>query len=217
MGRQIKIDLHVHTKVSLDSILTFSDVRKILESGKLDKIAITDHNEISGALALKKAHGERIIVGEEVSTKEGHVIGLFLKKRIERGMSALITAKQIKKQGGLVYIPHIYDEWRHGIGEKAARKIMKYVDIIEIFNSRATGEGNEQSETFALEFNKRSSSASDAHDKRTVGASHTVLDNFNSARTLLAALKGATYVKKNAKFGFISPTVIKIFRKAFKK
>jgi len=217
MSGQVKVDLHVHTSVSLDSVLSFSDIRKIFDSGKVDKIAITDHNEIKGALELKKIHGDKIIIGEEMSTKDGHVIGLFLKKRIEKGLSALETAKQIKKQGGLVYIPHIYDEWRHGIGEKVARKIMKDVDIIEVFNSRASHEGNEKSGELAKEFTKGNASSSDAHDKRTVGKSHTILMDFNSAKSLLSSLKDARFVKKTASLAIFSPMLIKFVRKAFRR
>src|SRR5476649_2676258 len=100
-----KIDLHTHSIASPDGSITLEDYRSILNSGRLDMVAITDHNTIGFAMATKKTLGVRIIVGEEIKCLEGEIIGLFLSKPVEPGRPYTQTIEDIKDQGGLVYIP----------------------------------------------------------------------------------------------------------------
>lgn len=210
----MKVDLHVHTNFSLDSSLTFGQIDEIFEKGILDRIAITDHNRMDGALKLKKMYGDRIIVGEEVSSSSGHIIGLFMKEPIEKGLAVEETVKRMKKQGALVYIPHIFDEWRHGLGEKVSLRIMKDVDIIEIFNSRGTKGGNRKSEVFASKFDKAKASSTDAHRRSNLGRAYSDIPDFEDGESLIEALKNPFgYKLTRIRFSLITPTIIRIRRR----
>ena len=130
-----KIEFHVHTKFSNDSILGLFFILMMCKFRKIDCLVITDHNEIDGAIKYKEKllkYGIDVIVGEEIFTKDGEIIGLFLNKKIEPYLSAEDTVKRIRKQKGLVYIPHPYDEKRYKtvITQEALEKISKDIDFI---------------------------------------------------------------------------------------
>ena len=132
----------------------------------LGAIAITDHNEISGALeAVAKAEGIKVIVGEEVKTAtQGEVIGLFLSEKIPRGMSLAETIAEIRRQGGLVYVPHPFDRMHAVPGYEHLLAILDEIDVIEIFNPRvAIGSFNEEAARFAGKYRLTAAAGSDAH------------------------------------------------------
>ncbi len=136
----MKIDLHLHTNHSACSSLKIEDIINACQKYGISLVAITDHNSINGAFEFeRKAEKYHIktIIGEEISTTGGHLIGLFLKEFIYPGLSPIKTAKIIKKQGGLVYVPHPIDITRPNcLGLKNIKEILPYVDMIEIVNSR---------------------------------------------------------------------------------
>ncbi|MBN1915719.1 PHP domain-containing protein [Candidatus Dojkabacteria bacterium] len=210
----MKVDLHVHTNFSLDSSVSFGQIGDVFDKGVLDRIAITDHNRMDGALKLKEIYGDKIIVGEEISSSAGHIIGLFMKEPIEKGLTIQETVRRIKKQGALVYLPHVYDEWRHGLGEKRSLEIMKDVDIIENFNSRGTRRSNMKSEAFAERFDKAKATSSDAHRKTNLGRAYSDIPDFSDAKTLLESLKSPFgYKAKRITFSLITPTIIRMRRR----
>src|SRR5580658_33632 len=102
----LKIDLHTHSVASPDGGIMADKYRECLELGKLDYIAITDHNSIDFALNLRTEFERKIIVGEEILTSEGEIIGLFLSELVPPNLSPIETIELIKRQGGLVYVPH---------------------------------------------------------------------------------------------------------------
>src|SRR6266700_6012689 len=101
-GSRYRVDLHTHSIISQDGGITAAAYEKILQSGMLDCVAITDHNETSFARIMRKKLGESSIVGEEIDTPEGEVIGLYLKETIPGGISLDEAVASIKHQGGLV-------------------------------------------------------------------------------------------------------------------
>ena len=107
----IDVDLHMHTDHSYDCATPVEVLLAEARARGLGAIAMTDHNEISGAHAARaKADGIEVIVGEEVKTADqGEVIGLFIEEKIPRGMTLRETIAEIKRQGGLVYVPHPFD------------------------------------------------------------------------------------------------------------
>ena len=154
----IDIDLHMHTDHSNDCA---TPVELLLETAKdrgLGAIAVTDHNEISGALAAREAAerdgGIKVIVGEEVKTAEqGEVIGLFLEEKIEKGMTMAETIAEIRRQGGLVYVPHPFDRLHSVPDYEHLLDIVDEIDIIEVFNPRVAYSGfNEEAERFAAKY-----------------------------------------------------------------
>src|SRR5260370_13768234 len=110
-----RVDLHTHSGGSWEGELQAADYRRAVEQGGLDFIAVTDHNSIDFAAEVHAELGEKIIIGEEVTAREGELMGLFLTEVIPAGLSAAETAAKIHEQGGLVYIPHPFETVRKGL------------------------------------------------------------------------------------------------------
>lgn len=142
---KIRAEFHTHTRFSKDSILNKFFILFMLKLKKIKLIAITDHNEVKGAIKyqkfLKKFNID-VIVGEEVMTDSGEIIGLFLNKKIEPFQSPELTVKQIKEQNGIVYLPHPYDEKRYKtvLKEEKQIKLKDEFDFIEVHNGRNISE-----------------------------------------------------------------------------
>lgn len=142
---KIRAEFHTHTRFSKDSILNKFFILFMLKLKKIKLIAITDHNEVKGAIKyqkfLKKFNID-VIVGEEVMTDSGEIIGLFLNKKIEPFQNSELTVKQIKEQNGIVYLPHPYDEKRYKtvLKEEKQIKLKDEIDFIEIHNGRNISE-----------------------------------------------------------------------------
>lgn len=132
-----KIDLHTHSTASPDGGVSPSQYEKAITSGLVDYIAITDHNQIDMAIALHQQLGDKIIVGEEIMTSVGEVIGLFLTSVIEPNQSIEETIRQVKAQNGIVYIPHPFETLRRGVHPAVLEEVMHEIDIIEVCNGRA--------------------------------------------------------------------------------
>ncbi len=171
-----KIDLHTHSSGSPDGAIQANHYAQIIEDGGLDYIAITDHDSIAHALEIKKALGEHIIVGEEITSSEGELIGLFLKTPIKPHMSALDTVQAIKRQGGVVYVPHPFETVRKGITMVGLEHIMEFVDIIEVYNGRAFFQNKgPKAATVSRVHNKAGAASSDAHGVKGLGTAYSLV------------------------------------------
>jgi predicted metal-dependent phosphoesterase TrpH len=214
-----KIDLHTHSILSYDGGISRQEYIDALKNNTLDYIAITDHNEIDFALKLNKEYPENIIVGEEVMTNDGEIIGLFLTKHIPKHLSVPHTIELIKEQGGLVYIPHPFDLLRAGLGEDLLNKHLKDIDIIEIFNARTKLTGfDKTAKKYAEKHNLVSSSSTDAHIYITLGKAYNIVDGPVLKDNLISRLKDgdrkevyATALKEK-----LSP-VINVIKNIFRK
>jgi predicted metal-dependent phosphoesterase TrpH len=192
----IRVDLHSHTRYSRDSILRPKDLVRGAREAGLGCIAVTDHNTINGGLAVREmADGFRVIVGEEVRTAEGEVLGLFLTEEIPGGLSAEETISRIKHQGGLVGLPHPYDSMRFGLDEQAREALISQVDFVEALNSRIVfGVHNKHAEEFARRHDLPMSAASDAHSPREVGRSYVEMRPFDGPEEFLKSLRSGRLV-----------------------
>lgn len=218
MDNIYKLDLHVHSILSHDGGISEGQVEKALSSGTLDFIAFTDHNEIDFALKMKNKYGNKIIVGEEILTKNGEIIGLFLKEKIKKGLTLEETISLIKKQNGLCLIPHPYSIRRHGIGEKRLFEIYKSIDLIEGYNARAiVGISNKSTMAFAKRTGIAYSVGSDAHSFKGLGQTYNLISDFPTRANLVGQLKNAEFVVKRAKIReYFAPRFNKI-KKIIKK
>jgi predicted metal-dependent phosphoesterase TrpH len=169
-----KIDLHTHSIDSPDGGITKEQYLKALNYGDLDYIAITDHNSIEFALDIQKEVGDKIIVGEEIMTNAGEIIGLYLTENIEPGLSPEQTIDRIKSQNGIIYIPHPFETIRKGLHPNVLEEIVNKVDIIEIYNGRAFAQNKSQQTAVWAKINKKPGAASsDAHGFIGLGATYT--------------------------------------------
>lgn len=179
--KRYRVDLHTHSKLSPDGSIEEKDYKQVLQMNRLDVIAITDHNTIEYAVHCQRTLGEQIIVGEEISTRQGHLIGLFLKKNIESGKDVLESAQAIKSQGGLVYVPHAFDFLRSGIGEKQLIRIREHIDILEVFNGRVIFPlFNIQAKKFAQEHRLLGAFGSDSHIADSLGKGFMAMTSMPS-------------------------------------
>jgi predicted metal-dependent phosphoesterase TrpH len=189
--RLMRVDMHIHTRQSFDCL---SDPIAVLETAiarGLDRICVTDHNEIETALWMKERYPDRIIVGEEVKTAEGvDIIGLYLQAHIPKGTAAAETCDRIHDQGGLVYVPHPFARGKGG-GGRILPSIEKRIDVMEGFNARLHDAVlNERATRWAKNAGLPLGAGSDAHTLREVGRAYVTVPPFDdSARSLLDALR----------------------------
>ncbi len=190
-----KLDLHTHSYASPDGGITAAQYHNALSSGLLDAIAITDHNRIDAAQALHQELGEKIIVGEEIMTTAGEIIGLFLHEAIASGLTPLETVKQIKDQHGLVYIPHPFETARKGLHPAVLEEIADHIDMIEVYNGRAFAQDrSQQAVVWAKLHQIPGVASSDAHGLHGLGKAYTLLPTLPSQDTLLTQVRTATAV-----------------------
>ncbi len=182
--------MHLHTHRSFDCLSHPRDILAAATERGIDRIIVTDHNEIAGALEAREIAPERVVVGEEVKTREGFdIIGIFVKELIPRGTPARETCVRIREQGGVVYFPHPFDGSRAG-GARFLRELDALVDVIEVHNARCFPRSlNERALEWATQQGKLMGSGSDAHTIREVGRGFVELPPFADEReSFLAAL-----------------------------
>lgn len=215
----MKIEFHVHTRYSSDSILNKYFILLMCKIKKIAGIAITDHNEIKGALKYKKfleKHKVNVIVGEEIFTTEGEIIGLFLKEKIEPFLSPKETIKQIREQSGLVYIPHPYDIKRKKsvLKEQYIQQFSNQIDLIEVHNGRnISNDYSTKQKNIADRYNILSIIGSDAHTFFELGRNYVTFENTISKENLRESIKNAKFVTKECiGFSHIYTKYIKLLK-----
>lgn len=184
----MKIDFHVHTKYSIDSLI---EPKGLIEKSRALGIipAVADHNSIEAHRAMRAMRAD-FIPAEEIFTDKGDLIGLYLSEVIPKGTPFLEAIDQIRSQGGLAYLPHMFDYGRskaHAGAEEASK-----ADIIEAFNARCLKkEYNERASAFAKLHGIPQAAGSDSHFLMEFGSTWTELPEFDleSPKALLRALK----------------------------
>lgn len=186
----IKADFHIHSYFSADSNMSPETIVKFAKKRGLQAIAVTDHNTIKGGIETKKVAKDLIVfVGSEIKTEKGEIIGLNLKKDIPPFLSLEETCKLIKKQGGLVFVPHPFDKFRFGVGNEI-KKIIKYIYAIEVFNSRTLiNKFNEDAMNFAKKYKIPIFAGSDAHFESEIGSCYMLIEAKNNEKGILNAIK----------------------------
>ena len=206
--RLIDVDLHMHTDHSFDCA---TPVEVLLETARrqgLGAIAVTDHNLISGAVeAQAKAaeYGVKVILGEEVKTaSQGEVIGLFIHEKIPRGLSMEETVAEIKRQGGVVYVPHPFDRMHAVPDYEHLLTILDDVDAIEIYNPRvAIGSFNEEAERFAAKYRILAGAGSDSHVAQGLGSVRVRMPDFDGPEEFLESLRQAEILTKRSSLLYV--------------
>ncbi len=187
------VDLHMHTCHSKDCLSEPADVVARARRVGLDRIAITDHDEIEGAFEARRLAPDLVIVGEEVRTAEGlDLIGLFLSEHIPRGGAFRDVAAEMHRQGGVTYLPHPFDRWRGG-DEEFLSSVVGLVDLVEAFNARVHDpERNERARRWAERHSLPVGAGSDAHLLTEIGGGRVRLDPFDGPEAFLRSVAGGT-------------------------
>lgn len=186
----LKADFHLHTEYSMDCQTPLKKIIERCQEKSINCVAITDHDNIEGALKMQEIAPFKVIVGEEIETPSGEIIGLFLKERIPGGLSVDETIACIKKQNGLVCIPHAYDFLRpSSLGGKIVEEITDKIDVIEAFNARCTFiRCSTNARKFAEKHNLPQSAGSDAHTIGEIGNAYVAMPDFKGREDFLPAL-----------------------------
>ncbi len=188
---RLRVDLHTHTMWSGDSTTTPEEFAAAVAASGLDVVCITDHNAIAGAVELQDRVDARVIVGEELRTAAGEIIGLFLTDRIPMGVGPLDAARAIRDQGGVVYVPHPFDPMRRNLSEAALYELAEndLIDAIEVLNAKTSlASLNRRAAAFAAEFGIVGGAGSDGHVPDALGAAYVEIDRFDTPLEFLAAL-----------------------------
>lgn len=199
MNNVARVDLHLHTEYSPDSLSPLQAVVRRARRAGLTHLAVTDHNTIAGALRLKEISDLPVIVGEEIMTARGELIGLFLSEPVAPGLALLQTAELIHQQGGLVYVPHPMDPFRRGLGPDGLRELGEAVDVIEVFNARCVRPSSNLAAAQAAEgLPAARAAASDAHTLWEIGRSVSEGPDFSDAPGLLRSLRAGRLLRRRS-------------------
>ena len=215
--RRLRLDMHSHTRASHDCLCRPEAVLEAARARGIDRLVVTDHNEIRGALELHRLDPERILVGEEVKTAEGaDIIGILLYERIPKGTPARETCERIREQGGVVYVPHPFDTRRAG-GGALLERIADLVDVVEAHNARTWKQVlNHRGEEWARAHGKLLGAGSDSHSLAEVGRAYVEVPPFEPTReSLLEALRAGRVAARGVSGPLYS--VVSTWAKARKK
>ena len=216
-NKLIEVDLHMHTDHSSDCATPVDVLLATARDVGLGAIAVTDHNEISGALdaAAKAAeYGIKVIVGEEVKTADqGEVIGLFISEKIPRGMTLDETIAEIRRQGGLVYVPHPFDRMHSVPDYEHMLAIVSDIDAIEVFNPRiAIPAFNEEAVRFASKYRIVGGAGTDAHVAQGLGAVRIRMRDFDGPEEFLESLRDADIAAKPSSLRYAQVQALKFLQ-----
>jgi predicted metal-dependent phosphoesterase TrpH len=205
----IEVDLHMHTDHSGDCATPVDVLINTARDRGLGAIAITDHNEVSGALEARKLAEElgdiKVIVAEEVKTAEqGEVIGLFLEEKIPKGLTMAETIAEIRRQGGLVYVPHPFDRFHSVPDYEHLLDIVEEIDLLEVFNPRvALTSFNEEAVRFARKYRIVPAAGSDSHVAQGLGSVRQRIHDFDGPAEFLEAMRGADITRKHKNLVYV--------------
>jgi predicted metal-dependent phosphoesterase TrpH len=199
---ELRVEFHCHTIQSKDSLTTPENLLESCRAKKIDRIVITDHNTIAGALIARELDPERVIIGEEIMTPQGEILAAFVQQEIPGGLEPMEVIGRLREQQAFISLSHPFDRLRDGHWElEALLQIIPHVDAIEIFNSRNMWPGgNRQAKAFAEEHALPGTVGSDAHTAYEIGKAVMLLPDFNDAASLKAAVHNARYETKKSGF-----------------
>ncbi len=191
---RVRVDMPLHTMWSGDATTTPEELAAAVEESQLDVLCITDHGTTNGAVELADRLGCRVVIGQEVRTGVGEIIGLFLTERVPSGLRPEEVCMAITSQGGLVYIPHPFDPMRACLREDVLLRLVGdgLVDAVEVRNAKTSLEHlNERAARLAADNDLAAGAGSDAHEPSAIGAAYVEMPDFDgaSAASFLAALR----------------------------
>ena len=186
----LRIEFHCHTIYSKDSLLKPDKLVRMAQERGIDRLVVTDHNTIAGALHAQELDPQRIIIGEEIMTTRGELLCAYVTEEIPRDLPPLEAITRLRQQGAFISVSHPFDAIRNGHWELPdLLEILPHVDAIETFNARCMSASyNTQAQAFAKEHGLLGTAGSDAHAGFEVGRASMRLPKFHDAASLKAAL-----------------------------
>jgi len=198
----LTVELHCHTHHSKDCLLDPVRLLEICRKKGIDRVAITDHNTIEGAVAASRLDPGRVIIGEEIMTTQGELLGYFMKEWVPPNLSPHETITRLRDQGAVISVSHPFDSMRPGSWqEETLREILDRVDAIEVFNARSwTSAANRKATALAHEAGVLGTAGSDAHASFEVGRALMSLPIFDDSESLRSALSQAQIHGRRSSF-----------------
>jgi predicted metal-dependent phosphoesterase TrpH len=212
--------MHMHTEYSRDSRVALADFAELARNAQLGAVCITDHDTIEGGLRLREMDtGLQIIVGEEITTADGELVGLYLEKKVAPGLSAEHSIDLIHEQGGLAYVPHPFSRnRRRHLRRSALDRVAPKLDIVEVFNAReVASSSNLRALEFARQHSLPGGVGSDSHRRTEIGRAYVDVTAFATPQELLAALRDGQVTGTLSGFGIHMRTWVDIGRKFMRK
>ncbi len=191
----LRLEFHCHTIYSKDSLLKPEALLETCRRKGIDRLVISDHNTIAGALVASSLDPTRVIVGEEILTQKGELLAAYLSEEIPPGLSPQETIQRLRDQDAFISVSHPFDRMRKGHWELPdLLEILPLVDAIETFNARGMYPGSNQlAQTFAEEHSVLGTAGSDAHAAFEVGRAAMLLPEFHDADSLRQSLNNARF------------------------
>ena len=190
----LRVDLHLHSDYSHDGKSSLAQLIERAHECGLDRLALTDHNTVEGALELTRIAPELAIAGEEAKTMEGEVIGLFITGRIPPFLPAERAMDLVHSMGGLVYVPHPLDRNRSHFSPHRLVALADRIDIVETYNPWCDAAANQAAARLAEEMGKVLATGSDAHAAEELGRSWMEMEDYDSVQDFLEKLRAARHV-----------------------
>jgi predicted metal-dependent phosphoesterase TrpH len=190
----VRVDLHLHSDYSHDGQSSLEELLDRCHELGLERIALTDHNTVEGALQLARLAPALAIVGEEAKTREGEVIGLFISKRLPPYLRPEETMDLVREMGGLTYVPHPFDRNRSHFSPERIVELASRIDIIEVYNPWCESSANQAAAAMAADLDKVTATGSDAHSAKELGRSWMEMDEYSDVADFLAKLRHAKHV-----------------------
>jgi predicted metal-dependent phosphoesterase TrpH len=189
MEKLIKVDFHCHTNYSPDSLNRLPQLLQLARQRGLDRLVITDHNRLDGALAAKEMDPDFVIMGEEILTTRGELCASFVKEEIPRDLSPEEAIDMLRQQGAFISVSHPFDPQR-GWQLEDLMEIIDKVDAVEVYNARClNNKYNIQAVEFAMQHHLGGTVGSDAHTPFEVGKVGLFLPDFQDAEGLKAVIR----------------------------
>lgn len=210
----LRTAIHLHTTYSHDSNQSPADVIAQAEREAIDCVAITDHDAIDGALeaAAIAPPTVRVIVGEEISSRDGHIIGLFLKRWIAPDLSGEETIAAIRAQGGAVLLPHPFATLCDDSVHAAIERLAPLADAIEIHNAQNPLPWEDwRAARYAAERGMAAYVGCDGHIRGRLAPAFQQLPGFRDAREFCASLRQARFVAGRYGIGYFAQMIARHF------
>jgi predicted metal-dependent phosphoesterase TrpH len=203
MARLIKVDFHCHTSASADAHIQLLDLPEACNRRGIQRLAITDHNTIDGALEAAARWPDLIIPGLEIMTSRGELLAYYVKQPVEHGLEPMETIRKLKAQGAVISVSHPFDIWRNGGWRKSwLFEILPFLDAVEIFNAHCFSNlPNRMAQDYARTHGLAGTAGSDAHTSREIGAAGLTLADFHNAAGLRKALNATKLFGNRASIG----------------
>lgn len=186
----LRIDFHCHTCYSGDSVARVPEVLRAAHARGLDRLVITDHNRLQGAVEAYRLEPDFVIMGEEIQTTYGEILASFVKEEIPKRLDPFKTIELLREQGAFISVSHPFDEHRSGWPLQLLKEIAPLVDAIEIANARVLEvRMNQEAADFAAKFDLPGTAGSDAHHPYEIGRMSLDVPEFSGAEGLRAVIR----------------------------